>query len=155
MKRFLNYTKNKTLNQIKTSPENLWQRTIKLFDFPNTHWCSFWNGRVCLELTESAAGRVVLIQLISINDSAVGFTVPWAWAYEIHNLFHELCNLVCGSWQIEGDNQTLLHHCALNLSLDLLIILANSLAVMDKHTAVVMISRSDSFRCNSMCELGC
>ena len=42
--------------------------------FSNTHSCSFWNGSVWLELAESVAGRVVLLQLLSIHDGAVGVT---------------------------------------------------------------------------------
>ena len=40
--------------------------------FSNTHSCSFWNGSVWLELAESAAGRVVLLQPLFIHDGAVG-----------------------------------------------------------------------------------
>ena len=47
---------------------------IQLSDFFNTHSCSFWNGSVWLEPAESAAGRVVLLQLLSIHDGAVGVT---------------------------------------------------------------------------------
>ena len=42
--------------------------------FSNTHSCSFLNGSVWLELAESAAGRVVLLQLLSIHNRAVGIT---------------------------------------------------------------------------------
>ena len=42
--------------------------------FSKTNSCSFWNGSVWLELAESAAGRVVLLQLLSIHDGAVGVT---------------------------------------------------------------------------------
>ena len=36
MRAFLNYIKHETLNEIKTSLENLWRRTIQLSDFfPN------------------------------------------------------------------------------------------------------------------------
>ena len=42
--------------------------------FSNTHLCSFWNESVWLELAESAVGRVVLLQLLSIHDGAVGVT---------------------------------------------------------------------------------
>ena len=73
--------KNETLNEIKTSQENLWQRTIQLSDFSNTHWCSFPNGSVWLELVESAAARVVLLQLLiytrwSSRRWGLGWHVP-------------------------------------------------------------------------------
>ena len=42
--------------------------------FSNTHLCSILYGSVWLELAESAAGRVVLLQLLSIHDGAVGVT---------------------------------------------------------------------------------
>ena len=42
--------------------------------FSNTHSCSFWNGSVWFELAESAPERVVLLQLLSIHDGAVGVT---------------------------------------------------------------------------------
>ena len=41
-------------------------------NFSNTHWCSFPNGSVWLGVAESAAGRVVLLQLLSMHDGAVG-----------------------------------------------------------------------------------
>ena len=51
--------RNETLDEIKTSLENL---------------CSFWNGSVWFELAESGPGRVVLLQLLSMYDGAVGVT---------------------------------------------------------------------------------
>ena len=64
--------KNESLIEIKTSLEKLWQRTIRLSDlFSNAHWCSFPTGRVWMEVTKSAAGSVVLLQLSSIHDGAL------------------------------------------------------------------------------------
>ena len=37
----------------------------------NTYWCLFPNGSVWSEVAKSAAGRVVLLQLLSIHDGAV------------------------------------------------------------------------------------
>ena len=42
--------------------------------FSNTHSCSFPTGSVWLELAESAADRVVLLQLLSMHDGAVSGT---------------------------------------------------------------------------------
>ena len=48
-----------------------WQRMIQLSEF---FQYSFWNGSVWFEPAESAVGRVVLLQLLSIHDGAVGVT---------------------------------------------------------------------------------
>ena len=40
--------------------------------FSNTHWCSFPNGSVWLEVAESVTGRVALLQLLPIHDGADG-----------------------------------------------------------------------------------
>ena len=50
---------------------NKWSNYLS---FSNTHSCSFWNGSVWFELAESAPGRVVLLQLLSMYDGAVGVT---------------------------------------------------------------------------------
>ena len=42
--------------------------------FFNIHSCSFLNGSAWLELAESAVGRVVLLQLLSVHDGAVDVT---------------------------------------------------------------------------------
>ena len=63
----LSCIKNETLIEIATSLENLWQRTASYLILSNTHWCSFPTESVCLEVAESVAGRVVLLQLLSIH----------------------------------------------------------------------------------------
>ena len=88
MRTFLNRIKNETLNKIKISLENLWQRTIQLSGFFfNTHWCSFPSGSVCLELAESAVGRVVLLQLLiytrwSSQHDGLGCHAPMIKTYK-------------------------------------------------------------------------
>ena len=68
---FLNHIKSDTLDEIKTWLENRGNEWSSYLSF---HSCSFWNGSVWLELAESAAGRVVLLQLLYIHDGAVGVT---------------------------------------------------------------------------------
>ena len=53
------WNQNTTRTFIATNDQFTWW-------FPKAHWCSFLNGSVCPELTESAVGRVALLQLISI-----------------------------------------------------------------------------------------
>ena len=55
--------------------------------FSNTHSCSFWNGSVWLELAESATGGVVLLQLLSKRDGAVGVTNLDAMCYRLKTSF--------------------------------------------------------------------
>ena len=38
----------------------------------NTYWCSLPNGSIWLEVAESAAGRMVLLQILSIHGGTVG-----------------------------------------------------------------------------------
>ena len=71
-----------TSNEIKSSLENLWQQTIQLSDFFTTHWCLF--SSVCLEVTESAAGRVVLFQLMDMYMRT---------CYTHHNDNHSVANI--------------------------------------------------------------
>ena len=74
MRTFLNHIKNETLDEIKTSLENFWQRMIQLSEFFQYSFMLILNGSVWLELAKSAARRVVLLQLLSIHDRAVGVT---------------------------------------------------------------------------------
>ena len=66
MRAFLNHMKNETFDEIKTSLENLWQRMIQLSEFFPIPI------RAYSETEVSAAGRVVLLQLLSIHNGAVG-----------------------------------------------------------------------------------
>ena len=80
---FLNHTKNETLDEIEASLENCGNKWSSYLSFSNTHSCSFWNGSVWFELAESAVGRVVLLQLLSMRNGAVGVTnlgVMLLWA---------------------------------------------------------------------------
>ena len=74
MRAFLNYIKSETLNEIKTSLENLWQRMIQLSEFFQYSFVLLLKRKCLVELTESAWGRVVLLQLLSIHGGAVGVT---------------------------------------------------------------------------------
>ena len=67
--------------------------------FSNVHWCSFSNGSVCLELAGSAAVRVILLQVVSIHDGAVGvknLSVMLLWnkavwtSYEIYCIWQKI-----------------------------------------------------------------
>ena len=74
MRTFLNHIKNVTFDEIKTSLEMCGNEWSSYLSFSKAHSCSFRNGSFWLELAESAAGRVVLLQLLSIHDGAVGVT---------------------------------------------------------------------------------
>ena len=70
--------------------------------FSNTHSCSFWNGSVWLELAESAAGRGVLLQLLSTRWSSrryeLGCHAPVHVILKIcKHIFQHYCNwnIVC------------------------------------------------------------
>ena len=64
MRTFLNYIQNETLNEIKTSLENLWQRTMRLSDFFQ-HPLVLIPKRKCLVgAGRIGEGRVVLFQLL-------------------------------------------------------------------------------------------
>ena len=66
----------------------------------NTYWCSFTYGSVWLEVAESAAGRVVLLQLFSIHGGAVGMKdldVMLLWV------------IGCNATQCEGSLKLCLH----------------------------------------------
>ena len=79
MSTFLNHIKNETLDEIKTSLENLWQRMIQLSEFFQYSFVLILK-RKCLvgasrvRCGEGFVGRVVLLQLLSIHDGAVGVT---------------------------------------------------------------------------------
>ena len=76
MRTFPNHIKNETLDEIKTSLENFWQRMIQLSEFFQYSFVLILK-RKCLAGASRVRcpGRVVLLQLLSIHDRAVGVTI--------------------------------------------------------------------------------
>ena len=109
MRTFPNYIENEPLNLIKASLENCGnERSSYRIFFQNSLVFSL-NGNVCLELTESAVGRVVLLQLIFI------YTMEWSvlrtWVSCSYGALHGDCRWLWKTVEIPigNDGEPLLH----------------------------------------------
>ena len=71
---FFNHIKNEIFDEIKTSLENLWQRMIQLSEFFQYSFLLILKRKCLVGASRVRCGRVVLLQLLSIHDGAVGVT---------------------------------------------------------------------------------
>ena len=126
MRTFLNHIKNETLDEIETSLENLWQQMIQLSEFfqysfvlilkrkclvracrvrsgesgtPSTIIYTRWSSRRYELGCDTPVLRVVLLQLLSIRDRAVGVTnlgVVLLWEIPPHEIASRSQKVIAG-----------------------------------------------------------
>ena len=96
MRIFLNHIQNEPLDEIKTSLENLWQRMIQLSEIFQYSFALILKRKCLVGASRSAAGRVVLLQLLSIHGGAVGVTnldvmLLWFFQYSFMLILKRKC----------------------------------------------------------------